>query len=86
LARLARKLIVPAKQLSAAINRTKGENVSRYINRQRIEEACRLLSTGQSITVAMLDSGFNTKSNFNREFLRVKGSNPSTWLQAGKGP
>ncbi|WP_373502123.1 helix-turn-helix domain-containing protein [Aestuariivirga sp.] len=84
LARLARKLTVPAKQLSAAINRIKGENVSRYINRQRIEDACRILLEGQSVTNAMLDSGFNTKSNFNREFLRVKGASPSKWLQDQK--
>jgi AraC-like DNA-binding protein len=86
LARLARRLVVPAKQLSAAINRTKGENVSRYINRQRIDEACRRLADGQSVTAAMLDSGFNTKSNFNREFLRVKGASPSGWLQNHKKP
>jgi AraC-like DNA-binding protein len=84
LARLARRLVMPAKQLSAAINRTKGENVSRYINRQRIDEACRRLSDGQSVTAAMLDSGFNTKSNFNREFLRVNGVSPSKWLQDTK--
>lgn len=86
LARLARKVVVPAKQLSAAINRVKGENVSRYINRQRIEEACRMLIEGRSVTSAMLDSGFNTKSNFNREFLRVKGASPSQWLQDQKPP
>jgi AraC-like DNA-binding protein len=84
LARLSRKLIIPAKQLSSAINRVKGENVSRYINRHRIEEACLKLATGQSVTAAMLDSGFNTKSNFNREFLRVKGMNPSQWTDAQK--
>jgi AraC-like DNA-binding protein len=82
LARLARKLVLPAKQLSAAINRGKGENVSRYINRLRIEEACRLLTQGASVTVAMLDAGFNTKSNFNREFLRVTGQSPTQWLAA----
>lgn len=85
LARLSRKLVLPAKQVSAAINRVKGENVSRYINRQRIEEACRLLSDGHNITSAMFESGFNTKSNFNREFLRVKGVNPSAWA-VGKKP
>ena len=36
------------------------------------------------MTDAMLDSGFNTKSNFNREFLRVKGESPSKWLQDQK--
>jgi AraC-like DNA-binding protein len=30
----------------------------------------------------MLSSGFNTKSNFNREFLRVAGVSPSEWLRA----
>jgi AraC-like DNA-binding protein len=82
LARLARKLTVPAKQVSAAINRSKNENVSRYINRLRIEEACRLLAEGKSVTAAIFDSGFNTKSNFNREFLRVCGQNPRQWLAA----
>ena len=81
LARLARKLTIPAKQVSAAINRVKGENLSRYINRHRIDHACRLISEGKSVTDAMLASGFNTKSNFNREFLRVKGESPSKWLE-----
>jgi AraC-like DNA-binding protein len=81
LARLARRLTIPAKQLSSAINRVKGENVSRYINRHRIEHACRLIGEGRTVTDAMLSSGFNTKSNFNREFLRVKGENPSKWQE-----
>jgi AraC-like DNA-binding protein len=81
LARLARRLTIPAKQLSSAINRVKGENVSRYINRHRIDHACGLIGQGRSVTDAMLSSGFNTKSNFNREFLRVKGESPSKWLE-----
>jgi AraC-like DNA-binding protein len=80
LARLARKLVMPAKPLSAAINRNKNENVSSFINRHRIENACGLMVEGKSVTAAMFDSGFNTKSNFNREFLRVKGESPSKWL------
>jgi AraC-like DNA-binding protein len=80
LSRLGRKLIAPAKNLSAAINRSKGENVSRYINRHRIEHACGLMLQGIPVTSAMLESGFNTKSNFNREFLRLKMVSPSEWL------
>jgi AraC-like DNA-binding protein len=86
LARLARKLVVPAKQLSAAINRTKNENVSRFINRNRIEHACALMADGKSVTSAMLDSGFNTKSNFNREFLRIKNLPPSKWQSTRDKP
>lgn len=78
-ARLARCLHVPMKQLSAAINRLHGENVSRHVNGYRIRHACKLLSEGQSITAAMLASGFNTKSNFNLEFPRVTGETPSAY-------
>jgi AraC-like DNA-binding protein len=81
LARLARRLHLPEKRLSAAVNRAAGDNVSRYINGWRIRHACGLIAGGASITSAMLDSGFNTKSNFNREFHRVTGSAPSTWRQ-----
>ncbi|SLN45207.1 Helix-turn-helix domain protein [Pseudooctadecabacter jejudonensis] len=66
LTRLARRLIVPVKQLSAAINKVTGENVSRYINAARIRAAQAALGQGESVTSAMLASGFNTKSNFNR--------------------
>lgn len=80
LAMLAQRLHVPAKELSTAINKTTGENVSRYINKYRILHACSLLREGASVTTAMLDSGFNTKSNFNREFARVTAKTPSTWV------
>jgi AraC-like DNA-binding protein len=80
LARLAKRLHVPTKRLSAAINRATGENVSRFVNGFRIRCACERLEAGDTVTTAMLESGFNTKSNFNREFLRVTGSTPSAWL------
>jgi AraC-like DNA-binding protein len=79
LSRLSRKLVVPAKQVSGAINRVYGENVSRFINRKRIEYACGLLEKGVPVTAVIYESGFNTKSNFNREFLRVKNMPPSQW-------
>ncbi|SMR83607.1 AraC-type DNA-binding protein [Aliiroseovarius halocynthiae] len=77
---LSRRFLVPAKQLSSAINQSTGGNVSRYINVARIKAAQDRLLAGKNITNAMLSSGFNTKSNFNREFLRVSGKNPSQWL------
>ena len=78
--RLSRRLRVPVKQLSAAINRGTGDNVSRYVNAFRIQCACQHLQAGDTVTNAMLSSGFNTKSNFNREFLRLNGCSPSAWL------
>lgn len=84
LAQLARKLRVPAKSLSTTINRATGENVSRYVNMARISHAQNALLEGETVTEAMLSSGFNTKSNFNREFLRVAGTSPSEWLQTNR--
>ncbi|ORE98470.1 AraC family transcriptional regulator [Aurantimonas sp. 22II-16-19i] len=84
LARLARRLGLPAKRVSEAINRRTGENVSRYVNGYRIADACAAIEAGQSVTDAMLGSGFATKSNFNREFRRVTGRAPTEW--AARGP
>ena len=83
LTRLARVLQVPVKRLSVAINRSTGNNVSRYVNGYRVREACHTMAGGASVTDAMLASGFNTKSNFNREFLRVTGKTPSIWRDTG---
>ena len=80
LSRLSRKMGVSAKALSSTINLATGGNVSRFINEARIKSARKAMLNGESVTNAMLLSGFNTKSNFNREFLRVVGMSPSTWL------
>lgn len=79
LLRISRRLHLPEKRLSVAVNRATGSNVSRYINSWRIRHACRQIEDGSNITDAMLNSGFNTKSNFNREFLREMGVSPSQW-------
>jgi AraC-like DNA-binding protein len=80
LAKLARKAGLPARDLSSALNRATGLNVSQFVNNRRIAEACRLLEeTSQSATAIMFDAGFSTKSNFNREFRRVTGMSPRQW-------
>nr|WP_246719019.1 AraC family transcriptional regulator [Rhizobium rhizoryzae] len=80
LAKLARRVGAPARDVSAAINRATGLNVSQFVNNRRIREVCRLLEeTDQPLTTMMLDAGFATKSNFNREFRRVTGMSPSEW-------
>ncbi|WP_428644172.1 helix-turn-helix domain-containing protein [Roseibium sp.] len=85
LSRLARRAGLPARQVSQAINRVAGTNVSRYVNDFRIGEVCRLLrQEGITVTEAMYRSGFSTKSNFNREFLRVTGTTPDAWRRADR--
>ncbi len=84
--RLARKAGIPTRQISAAINRAMDKNVSQYVNDYRIGEACRLLAASQkSVTEVMLEVGFQTKSNFNREFRRVTDMTPLAWRERKGG-
>ena len=84
LGRLARRLMIPARKLSQAVNRSTGLNVSQFVNNRRIREVCTLLATSEiSVTSAMLEAGFVTKSNFNREFPARNG--PITVNLAGGG-
>lgn len=81
--RLSRKLGIPSRQISGAVNRTLGQNISQVVNGYRIGEAQHLLSeTDRSITAIMFDSGFYTKSNFNREFTRITGMTPSDYRRS----
>jgi AraC-like DNA-binding protein len=87
LGRLARKLGQPARRVSSAVNRIHGMSVSHYVNKHRIEEACRLLAvTDESVINVMMDAGFLSKSNFNREFLRVTGTTPIAWRRENRLP
>lgn len=78
--RIARRLALPTRTVSRAINSQTGQNVSQFVNQARVMEACSLLTeTDMPIIQIAHASGFNTKSNFNREFARNKSSTPSQW-------
>lgn len=80
LRRLSRKLGVPDGQVSQAVNRQRHLSVSRFVNGFRIADACIMLAEIDcSVLDILLEAGFATKSNFNREFLRVTGQSPSQW-------
>ena len=83
LERIARKMLIPARQVSVAVNAQKDMSVPQYVNTFRIVEACeRLKKTNAPITEIIFDVGFLTKSNFNREFLRIVGMSPSAWRES----
>ncbi|MGF1910751.1 AraC family transcriptional regulator [Vibrio kasasachensis] len=83
LAKLTRKLGVPAKQISIAVNQVHKKNISKLLNEYRIDHAKHALMTSQdSITQIFMNSGFQTKSNFNREFSRIAGMTPSEYRKS----
>lgn len=80
LARLARRLGLPARRVSEAINRVHGLNVSQFVNNHRVGEAARLLATtSHPVGQIMQEVGLPTKSNFHREFRRVQGCSPGDY-------
>ncbi|WP_370400762.1 helix-turn-helix domain-containing protein [Sulfitobacter sp. JB4-11] len=84
LARVARRLSIPARDLSGAINRTTDENFPRFINGYRIAYAqSALRETALPVTEVMLEAGFVSKSSFNTEFRRVTGQTPSQFRSKG---
>lgn len=77
----AKKLSVPVRHLSNAVNQTYGGSFSQHLNGKRVNEVIRLFKQQpeQPITTLMLQAGFNTKSNFNKEFSRIMGTSPSEY-------
>ncbi|MDO8882919.1 AraC family transcriptional regulator, partial [Pseudotabrizicola sp.] len=85
LRRLSRRLGLPDRRASEAVNRLRGVNLSQFVNKYRIQDACGLLSeTDQSILQVALAVGFASKSNFYREFKRIIGLTPSAWRMAAQ--
>ncbi len=83
--RLAKRLSIPARSLSGAINRTQGKNMSQYVNTFRLAYAARqLVETNKSVTKIATQSGFMARSNFYREFQRVYGQSPVAYRASCK--
>lgn len=83
IAKAARMLGVPSRQLSQAINTIYGGSFSQYLNDLRVERAKTLLTENHqsAITEVYLEAGFSTKSHFHREFARVTNMTPSEFRQ-----
>jgi len=87
LTRLARRVGVPDRELSRAVNQTLGINVSQFVNRVRLEEAARLLArTDDPVSIIQEQVGFLTRSNFYREFQKHYGEAPGTYRRKVHSP
>lgn len=67
--------------------RAAGCSYAKYVERVRVEYACRLLrETGRSVTTIAFECGFEDLSSFYRAFRRQMGQPPLRWRQAATGP
>lgn len=75
------KIGVPYRDVSFAINKVFGTNFFEFINSYRIEESKRYLADEKfkdmTIMDILLESGFNSKSAFQRFFKRLTGISPT---------
>ncbi|WP_139923068.1 AraC family transcriptional regulator [Hymenobacter sp. DG01] len=81
LGELAAQLHTNPSWLSRVINTGCGQNFNDYINEYRVREAERRLRDPQfrhyTLLAIALESGFNSKSTFNRVFRKLRGATPS---------
>ena len=88
LKQLADKLQLPAHNLSQLINQEYNLNFSHFINESRIDYAVDLMKRGghkkTTLEGIAYDSGFNSKSTFNRAFKRKLGCSPREFCDSMK--
>ncbi|SMO40481.1 transcriptional regulator, AraC family [Saccharicrinis carchari] len=81
LPKLAKSLNVPHHHLSQVINEVYGQNFFDFINKYRVEEVKNKIVDPQFDNYSLLgiafESGFNSKSAFNRVFKKFTGKTPS---------
>ncbi len=80
LGRLARRLGLPAREVSDAVNRARGCNVSQFVNDRRVADAAARLSESDVPLAELLpEVGFRSRSNFYRAFARVYSMTPAEY-------
>jgi AraC-like DNA-binding protein len=78
----AKKIHIPVKKLSQTIHNIYSKNFTNFINDYRIQEAVKILSSGEKISIDELSRnvGFNSRSTFNRAFKAFKELTPRDYL------
>lgn len=82
---LADGMQISSKVLSQVINQRSGKNFFDLINSYRCEEAKILMRTSDTkvtILEILYESGFNSKSSFNKEFKKLNGTTPTEYRKS----
>lgn len=78
---LAQQLHLSGDYISHMFSERLGIHFPDFINRLRVEQACRLLSGGCSMTEAAFNAGFGSIRSFNRNFKQVMGVSPTEYTR-----
>ena len=82
---LSKKTSIPSHHLSQVLNDCLDQNFFDFVNKYRIEECKRILSKQsgyKTILEVLYNTGFNTKSVFNRVFKKHTGMTPTEFVKS----
>ncbi|OUL60133.1 AraC family transcriptional regulator [Flavobacterium sp. AJR] len=82
---LSKEVTISSHQLSQFLNNNVGKNFTSYVNEFRINEACKIITSNNKLTLESVgyDVGFNSKSTFFVAFKKHTGTTPLNYqLQA----
>jgi AraC-like DNA-binding protein len=82
---LSQEINVTSHQLSQFLNNNLGKNFTSFVNEFRINEACRIITTNDKLTLESIgyDVGFNSKSTFFAAFKKHTGTTPLNYQLQG---
>lgn len=78
---LSKELFIGRDRLSKVFLKYAGTSLSTYISTLRINRATQLIENGYGITVAALESGFQSVRTFNDVYKKITNSSPSKILK-----
>jgi AraC-like DNA-binding protein len=75
---LSQEINISSHQLSQFLNNNLGKNFTSYVNEFRINEACKIITSSDKLTLESIgyDVGFNSKSTFFVAFKKHTGTTP----------
>ena len=80
---LARHIGASPNYISQTLNDVIGESFFDFVNRHRVRDAMKLLSTTDDTVLAITyDVGFNARSSFYNAFKRVTGQTPTGYRKS----
>ena len=82
---LASRLSIPSHHISQILNRRLNQNFYHFVNKYRIEESKRIFmdkANHMNVLEVLYETGFNSKSTFNRIFKKHTGMTPTQYINS----